>query len=144
MSTKTHFIALVPMGGKFTGKIGQHSTMQANIKDAKEWAAGRFTGDIVVVPADGVNSFDTDTALSKYLEVNNGSGYLKGLSLPLRYEGGVILDGAGKIIIEANRNSLETSLGPAGRDAILKLTCDLLNEAFEYDKAAVILRKLGY
>lgn len=70
--------------------------------------------------------------------------YLKGLSIPFKYEGGVIVDGAGKEVIKANRNSLETPLGPAGRDAILHLTCVLLNEAFEYDKAAQILRKLGY
>lgn len=74
----------------------------------------------------------------------NMSDYLKGLTIPFRYEGGVILDGSGKEVIKANRNSLETPLGPAGRDAILQLTCVLLNEAFEYDKASQILRKLGY
>lgn len=72
------------------------------------------------------------------------SNYLKGLTIPLRYEGGVIIDGAGKEIIKANRNSLETSLCPAGRDAILKLACELLNKAFEYDEADKILSKLGY
>lgn len=72
------------------------------------------------------------------------SQYLKGLTLPLRYEGGVIVDGAGKEVIKANRNSLETSLNPTGRDALLQLTCELLNEAFEYDKANMILKKLGY
>lgn len=70
--------------------------------------------------------------------------YLKGLTIPFRYEGGVIVDGSGKEVIKANRNSLETPLGPAGRDAILQLVCVLLNEAFEYDKAAQILKKLGY
>lgn len=72
------------------------------------------------------------------------SNTLKGLTLPLRYEGGVIVDAAGKEIIKANRNSLETSLNPSGRDAILQLACILLNESFEYDKAAQIFKKLGY
>lgn len=72
------------------------------------------------------------------------SQFLKGLTLPLSYTGGVIVDAMGKTILEANRNSLETSLGPAGRDAILKLVCVLLNESFEYDKADRILKNLGY
>lgn len=69
---------------------------------------------------------------------------LQGLSLPLKYEYGVITDGAGKEIIKANRNSLETPLNPAGRDAILKLVCELLNKSFDYDEAHQILNKLGY
>lgn len=72
------------------------------------------------------------------------SKYLTGLSLPLRYESGVIVDGAGKEIIIANRTPGETSLMPAGRDAILQLACQLLNESFEHDKADRILTKLGY
>lgn len=72
------------------------------------------------------------------------SKYLKNLSLPLRYSGGVIVDGSGKTVIEANRNSLETPLSPAGRDALLMLACELLNESFEHDKADRILKKLGY
>lgn len=69
---------------------------------------------------------------------------LKGLTLPLIYEGGVINDGAGKTVLKAERNSLESPLNPAGRDAILKLACYLLNESFQYDKAHAILSKLGY
>jgi len=65
------------------------------------------------------------------------------LTLPFKYECGVIVDGSGKTIIEANRNSLTTPLGPASRDAILKLTCILLNEAFEYDKADRILAEIN-
>lgn len=69
---------------------------------------------------------------------------LQGLTLPLKYEYGVITDGTGKEIIKANRNSSETPLNPAGRDAILQLTCELLNKSFEHDQAHQILRKLGY
>lgn len=69
---------------------------------------------------------------------------LTGLTLPLKYQYGVIIDGAGKEVIKANRNSLETPLTPAGRDAILMLTCELLNQSFQHDQAANILKKLGY
>lgn len=88
--------------------------------------------------------FDLSLHYQLTIKTYNMSNYLKGLSLPLRYEGGVILDGSGKEIIKANRNSLETSLNPAGRDAILQLACCLLNQAFEYDQADTILRILGY
>jgi hypothetical protein len=76
--------------------------------------------------------------------MTHNNNYLKGLTLPFHYTGGVIVDGTGKEIIKANRNSLETSLGPAGRDAILQLVCVLLNKSFEHDEAAQILRELGY
>lgn len=69
---------------------------------------------------------------------------LEGLTLPFQYAQGQIIDGAGKPIIKANRNSLETPLNPYGRDAILQLVCHLLNESFEYSKADLILSKLGY
>lgn len=69
---------------------------------------------------------------------------LIGLTLPLTIKEGEIVDGTGKPIIMANRNSLETPLNPAGRDAILVLTCHLLNEAFQYDNADRILTKAGY
>lgn len=68
---------------------------------------------------------------------------MKGLTLPFKYEGGVIVDGAGKTVIQAERNSLVTPLNPCDRDNILKLTCVLLNEAFEYDKADRILKSLS-
>ena len=70
--------------------------------------------------------------------------YLNNLSLPLRYEHGVIVDASGKQVIKANRNSNETPLLPAGRDALLMLTCELLNEAFEHGRHQTILKKLGY
>lgn len=63
-----HFIALVPMGGKYTGKMGQHSTHQKCIEDAAIWATERFKTQAIVVLAEGLNSFDNDTALTKYLE----------------------------------------------------------------------------
>lgn len=69
---------------------------------------------------------------------------LERLTLPLKHEGGCIKDATGKIIICANRDANETPLSPGGRDAMLKLTVELLNEAFEYDKADMILKKLGY
>ena len=65
---------------------------------------------------------------------------MKNLTLPFKYESGIIVDGAGKPVIESNRNSLETPLNPCDRDNILKLTVILLNEAFEYDKADRILK----
>lgn len=68
----------------------------------------------------------------------------EGLTLPLQFKNGRIIDGAGQIIIEANRNANTTPLSPAGRDAILELTVALLNEAFEHDKADRLLKKLGY
>lgn len=74
--------------------------------------------------------------------VNNS--FLQGLTLPFKYEHGQIVDGAGKPVIKANRNSNESPVSPAGRDALLKLTVVLLNEAFEYDKADSILKKLDY
>lgn len=67
---------------------------------------------------------------------------MKGLTLPFKYEGGVIVDGAGKTVIHAERNSLETSLNPCDRDNILKLTVELLNKSFEYDEADRILNRL--
>lgn len=72
------------------------------------------------------------------------SNILSGLTLPLKYESGQIVDGAGKTIIKANRTSGETPLLPAGRDAILKLACELLNNSFEHCQADTILKKLGY
>lgn len=69
---------------------------------------------------------------------------LKGLTHPLKIQGGVIVDATGKPVIEVIRNSLQTPLTPTGRDAILVLTCQLLNEAFEYDKADMILKNAGY
>lgn len=69
---------------------------------------------------------------------------LKGLTLPVKYQYGVITDANGKTIIKAERNRLETPLNPSGRDAILQLVCTLLNESFEYDKADKILAKAGY
>ena len=66
------------------------------------------------------------------------------LILPLKYQDGVIVDGAGKTIIKANRESGETPLTPYGRDAILKLACELLNKSFEFDEATIILKRLGY
>lgn len=69
---------------------------------------------------------------------------LKGLTRPLKIKEGVIVDATGKAIIEVNRNSLETPLNSAGRDALLALTCALLNECFEYDKADILLARAGY
>jgi hypothetical protein len=69
---------------------------------------------------------------------------LKGLTHPLKIKEGVIVDATGKPVIEVNRNSLETPLNPAGRDALLALTCALLNESFEYDKADILLARAGY
>jgi hypothetical protein len=66
---------------------------------------------------------------------------LHGLTFPLSIKEGEIVDGTGKPIILANRNSLETPLNPTGRDAILIVICFLLNEAFEYDKIDQILKK---
>lgn len=65
--TKKHFLALVPMGGQHEGKIGQHSTMQESIADAKQWAKNRFSRPVVVIEMEaGVNSLDTDTAIAEY------------------------------------------------------------------------------
>lgn len=69
---------------------------------------------------------------------------LSGLTLPLKYEGDVIVDANGKTVIKAERNSLITPLNPTGRDAILKLACELLNKSMQYDEAARILKSLGY
>lgn len=69
---------------------------------------------------------------------------LKNLTLPLSYSSGTIVDGSGQTIIKANRDSNTTPLHPYQRDAILKLVCELLNEAFQYDKADLLLKKLGY
>lgn len=69
---------------------------------------------------------------------------LKGLILPLIYKSGAIIDGAGKIVIEANSEIGESTLYPAGRDALLRLAVELLNESFQYDKADIVLKKLGY
>lgn len=70
--------------------------------------------------------------------------YLKGLTLPFKYKSGQIYDGAGKVVIQANRDASTSPISGAGRDAILKLTVELLNEAFEHDKADRLLKKLGY
>lgn len=69
---------------------------------------------------------------------------LNGLTLPLKYQGGVIVDGAGKTIMEAERNSLITPLNSTGRDAILQLACELINRAMQHDEADKILKSLGY
>lgn len=69
---------------------------------------------------------------------------LNGLTLPLSIKNGDIVDATGKPVIMANRNSLETPLNTAGRDALLALTCKLLNDAFHYDHADRILTELGY
>ena len=69
---------------------------------------------------------------------------LNGLTLPLSIKEGEIVDAKGKPVLMANRNSLETPLNPSGRDAILQLTCKLLNDAFQYDHADRILQALGY
>lgn len=69
---------------------------------------------------------------------------LKGLTLPLTIKEGEIVDATGKPVLMANRNSLETPLNSSGRDAILALTCKLLNDAFTYDHADRILNELGY
>lgn len=63
-----HFIVLVPMGGKFIGRIGQHSTHQKCVEDAERWATERFNPQAVVVLADEVNSLDTYAALTLYLD----------------------------------------------------------------------------
>lgn len=73
----------------------------------------------------------------------SNNGYLKGLTLPFKVEGGLIVDGAGKPVIKAERTN-ESPVMPAGRDALIQITCDLLNEAFEYDKASNLLSKHGY
>lgn len=67
-----------------------------------------------------------------------------GLFIPFRYEDGVIVDGAGKTVIKAERDSNKTPLAPYQRDALLKLVCELLNESMQYDHADNILKKLGY
>lgn len=67
---------------------------------------------------------------------------MKNLTLPFKYQYGIIVDGAGKPIMEANRNSLQTPLNPADRDNILKLTVKLLNKAYEYDEADRFINKL--
>lgn len=70
---------------------------------------------------------------------------LAGLTLPLKFNSGNIVDGEGKIIMRANRDANTTPpLSPGGRDAMLKLATELLNEAFQYDKADHILKRLGY
>lgn len=69
---------------------------------------------------------------------------LNGLTLPLSIKEGDIVDATGKPVIMANRNSLETPLNPSGRDAILALTCKLLNDSFTYDHADRILHEFGY
>lgn len=69
---------------------------------------------------------------------------LSNLILPLKYESGSIVDGSGKTIITAVRDSNETPLNPVGRDAIMHLTVELLNESFKYDQADIILKRLGY
>lgn len=69
---------------------------------------------------------------------------LKGLTHPLKIKEGIITDATGKPIIEVTRNSLETPLNSAGRDALLVLICMLLNESFEYDKADILLARAGY
>jgi len=74
----------------------------------------------------------------------NALSTLSGLTLPLEYKYGSIYDARGKEIIKANRDSLTTSLNPAGRDAILQLTVYLLNEALISDKADIILESFGY
>lgn len=67
---------------------------------------------------------------------------MKGLTLPFKYEFGVIVDGSGRQVLSANRNSLETPLNPTDRDNLLKLACILLNEAFQDDKAERILQAI--
>lgn len=69
---------------------------------------------------------------------------LQGLTLPLTVESGRIVDASGKEVLKANRESNETPLTPVGRDALIRLTCDLLNKAFEYNEASDILSKHGY
>jgi len=69
---------------------------------------------------------------------------MRGLTLPIFYKDGEIKDGLGKTIIIAERDPNNTPLSPAGQDAILQLACHLINEAYQYDKASTILKKLGY
>lgn len=74
--TKKHFLALVPMGGEYTGKIGQHSTMQETFADATEWANGRFSRPFVIVEMEhGQDSLDTDTAIAEYNKAQKKSNY---------------------------------------------------------------------
>lgn len=70
--------------------------------------------------------------------------WLEGLTLPLKFQHGVIKDASGQTVINANRETGTTPLFPAGRDALLALTCELLNRSFEHDEATTILKKLGY
>lgn len=72
------------------------------------------------------------------------SKILSGLTLPLKYDSGSIVDGTGKTVIKANRDSNTAVIPPAARDCLLKLTCELLNEAFAHDKADQIIKNLGY
>ncbi len=69
---------------------------------------------------------------------------LKGMTLPVKYDGGKIVDGSGKTIIKAEREGSETPLPPTGRDALLQVLVILINEAFEYDRVDRLLKKLGY
>lgn len=46
---KTHFIALVPMGGSQTGRIAQHAAPSHTHKAAAEWARQRFTRPAAIV-----------------------------------------------------------------------------------------------
>jgi hypothetical protein len=70
------------------------------------------------------------------------TNFLEGLSLPLHYSGGVIKDGSGQTILEANRETGKTPLSPAGRDMLLKIVCELLNESFEHDQINQLIKKL--
>jgi len=72
------------------------------------------------------------------------SEVFKGLTLPISYKEGNIVDGMGKVIVTSERNSLITPLNPTGREAILQVIVVLLNDAFQYDQIDQILKKLGY
>lgn len=53
MKTKLkEFTALVPMGGRFEGRIALHSTMAYSLESAIEWAKVRFSRMFVVVQDD--------------------------------------------------------------------------------------------
>lgn len=66
-----HFIALVKMGGKYTGRIGQHSTQQPCESDAITWANNRFNRKAVIVDMakhDNANSLPNEVAEKLYNE----------------------------------------------------------------------------
>lgn len=72
MKNLTHFIALVPMGGAYIGRVAQHSVECSGYETAVSWAKNRFSGDLnplLVQMPTGIDGLDIEKAKVFYFNV---------------------------------------------------------------------------